>query len=258
MNKELQEFKITSSIDGSEEPSLFFKASGNEPRPLLVGLHTWSFGRDNQVENMLPIAKKNNWHLLLPEFRGPNKICNKNGFNACGSKLAKQDVIDAVGYLQENFPIRNDRIFLFGGSGGGQMGLLLAAYAPDLWAQSVVFCSITDVTKWYNENSEYSDDVAHCCGGKPEGDTVKEYEFRSPMTYWEDIAKARVWMFHGKYDKSVNFMHSFRLFNKISEKKPDSKVFITIFNGAHDILHNEAEKIFLSLDNIEYATGLTG
>ena len=58
------EIQVISSLDGTIQPSLFFEAEG-EGRPLLVGLHTWSFNRFNQVNNMLPYAKKYNFHLLL-------------------------------------------------------------------------------------------------------------------------------------------------------------------------------------------------
>ena len=35
-----EEILIKSNLDGSIEPSLFFKSSSTEKRPLLVGLHT--------------------------------------------------------------------------------------------------------------------------------------------------------------------------------------------------------------------------
>ena len=89
----MKEILVKSIIDSTMQPNLFYKAEG-EKRPILVGLHTWSHDRFNQVGNMLPLAKKNNWNLLLPEFRGENLPSNPYGEDACGSEKAKQDIID--------------------------------------------------------------------------------------------------------------------------------------------------------------------
>ena len=37
------EILIKSTLDDSMQPSLFYKAETDEKRPLLVGLHTWSY-----------------------------------------------------------------------------------------------------------------------------------------------------------------------------------------------------------------------
>ena len=64
---EQQEIWIKSTLDGSLQPSLFYHAS-KPNQPLLVGLHTWSFDRFNQIKNMLPFAEENDFNLLLPDF----------------------------------------------------------------------------------------------------------------------------------------------------------------------------------------------
>ena len=89
---EQQEIFIQSTLDGSMQPSLFYKSESKEKRPLLVGLHTWSFNRFNQIGNMLPLCEKYNFNLLLPEFRGSNLDSNPNCHQACGSDLAKHDI----------------------------------------------------------------------------------------------------------------------------------------------------------------------
>ena len=89
------EILVKSTLDGTMQPSLFYK-SPNVNRPLLVGLHTWSYDRFNQIENMLPYAEKYDFNLLLPEFRGPNLMSNPICTQACGSRLARQDVKDAI------------------------------------------------------------------------------------------------------------------------------------------------------------------
>ena len=71
------------------QPSLFYKSETSEKRPLLVGLHTWSHDRYNQINNMLPYAQKYDFNLLLPEFRGDNLKKNPICTQACGSIYAK-------------------------------------------------------------------------------------------------------------------------------------------------------------------------
>ena len=92
----MQEILITSSIDGTSQPSLFFDAGGDAPAPLVVGLHTWSYDRFNQEKNYLPLCEKYGFSLLLPDFRGPNLTTNPKKREACGTLLARHDVIDAV------------------------------------------------------------------------------------------------------------------------------------------------------------------
>ncbi len=96
---EQTEIFVKSSIDSTMQPSLFFKSDKSGKRPLLVGLHTWSYDRFNQIHNMLPYAKEYGFHLLLPDFRGPNLSTNPEKHNACGSEIARQDIKDAIDYI---------------------------------------------------------------------------------------------------------------------------------------------------------------
>ena len=100
------EIKVISSVDGSAQPSLFYEAK-EKSRPLLVGLHTWSADRFNQVEKMLPLAEKNGWNLLLPEFRGPNLSTNPISNQACGSDIARADILDAIEYVKKKAKVGN-------------------------------------------------------------------------------------------------------------------------------------------------------
>lgn len=108
---EQKEILVESSLDGTMQPSLFYKSYSKEKRPLLVGLHTWSHDRFNQISNMLPVAEKYDFNLLLPEFRGSNLNSNPNCTLACGSEYAKQDIKDAIDYLLDNEEIDTDNIF---------------------------------------------------------------------------------------------------------------------------------------------------
>ena len=150
---EQREIWVKSSMDGTMQPSLFYRSDVEGKRPLLVGLHTWSFDRFNQISNMLPLAERNGFHLLLPDFRGANLKSNPDCTKACGSEYAKQDIKDAIDYLLEHEKVDKDNIFLLGASGGGHMSLLMAGMCPQYFKAIGAYVPITDLAKWSEEKT---------------------------------------------------------------------------------------------------------
>lgn len=224
-----QELLIPSSLDGTTQPSLFYKSLSSQKRPLLVGLHTWSFDRFNQINNMLPFCEKYDFNLLLPEFRGPNLDSNPLCPQACGSDFARQDIKDAIDYLLEKDLVDKDNIFLLGLSGGGHMALLMAGMCPEYFKAIGAYVPITDLEKWAEQNPSYCGHIWACCGSR------EEMRKRSPITYADTIAKANLKIFHGKHDPCVPFTHSTALYNAIMEKAPSASVYLDIFDGGHEI-----------------------
>lgn len=229
------EILVKSTIDGTMQPSLFYKSESNEKRPLLVGLHTWSNNRFNQVESMVPLCEKYDFNLLLPEFRGNNLKSNPNCTEACGSVCAKYDIKDAVDYVKENENIDTDNIFLLGLSGGGHMALLMAGLCPEYFKAIGAYVPITNLEKWSNQNAHYREHILACCSND-----VKEMEKRSPFSYIDTIAKANLKIFHGKFDSVVPMTQSVELYNEIIKRHPDCRVFLDIFDGGHEIDHETA------------------
>ena len=225
MNQE--EILITSTLDGTLQPSLFYRANGKR-RPLLVGLHTWSHDRFNQIKTMLPYAEKYDFNLLLPDFRGSNLISNPNCTLACASEYAKRDIKDAIDYISRTEEIDTDNIFLLGASGGGHMALMMAGYCPEYFKAIGAFVPITDLKKWTGENLNYKKHVLACCKGSDE-----EMALRSPVSYIDTIAKANLKIFHGKFDHVVPFTQSLNFYQQLLEKHPNSRVFLDIFDGGH-------------------------
>lgn len=224
------EILVKSTIDSTNQPSLFYKSETNEKRPLLVGLHTWSHDRFNQIGNMLPYAEKYDFNLLLPEFRGDNLKTNPNCTKACGSDYAKQDIKDAIDYVIENENIDSENIFLLGLSGGGHMSLLMAGFCPGYFKAIGAYVPITDLEKWVKQNKNYSDHVLACCCND-----VNEMRKRSPLYYVDTIAKANFKIFHGKFDPVVPVSQSLELYDEIIKKYPDARVFLDVFDGGHEI-----------------------
>lgn len=250
---EQREIWVESSIDGTQQPSLFYKSESKEKRPLLVGLHTWSHDRFNQIKNMLPVAEKYDFNLLLPEFRGNNLKTNPQCTLACGSEYAKQDIKDAIDYVLANEQVDADNIFLLGLSGGGHMALLMAGMCPEYFKAIGAYVPITDLSKWEQENANYAPHVLACCSGDQE-----QMRKRSPMSYLDTIAKANLKIFHGKHDPVVPYTHSVNLYNAIIEKYPDASVYLDIFDGGHQIDMQTAVYWFMSQYKGVKATMVTG
>lgn len=247
------EIKVRSTLDGGLEPSLFYEADTSDgPRPLIVGLHTWSFDRFNQEKVMLPYAKKYNYHLLLPEFRGPNITENPRRKEACASPLAVQDIFDAVEYVKANYEVDEKRIYLIGCSGGGHMSLMCAAKRPDYFRSVASFVPITDLARWETENPNYGGSVRACCGSH------EDMMLRSPMSYADSIAKANLKIFHGKYDQVVSYKQSVDLFLEIMKVDPAARVFLDIFDGGHQMSMSVAMEWLLSSDTEAKLTKVSG
>ncbi len=247
------EMHIKSSHDGSLEPALLEMPVKAGNVPLLVGLHTWSHDRFNQAEAMLPFCRERGWALLLPEFRGANKAGNPRAREACASVLARQDILDAVDFIQNKYSVDPAKIMILGGSGGGHMALMMAACAPARWLAVSSWVPITDLVTWYGEtsksvNSGYAKDLIACCGGAP-GDSPaadQEYRDRSPLTYVKEICNARIAVHHGRYDKNVPYTHSWRLAVEL-EKLQAQRFFFEVFDGGHELRYPVAFNWFDSL-----------
>ena len=246
-----EEIYVRSTLDSSLQPSLLFRAEGK--RPVLVGLHSWSYDRYNQVDGMTPWAEKYGFHLLLPQFRGPNLVSNPGREEACGSLLAKQDIIDAIDHLIAEGIADPENIFLLGGSGGGHMALMMAGYRPEYFKAIGAAVPITDLKIWAEENPYYRPHVLACCNEDEE-----QMRLRSPMTYADTIVKANLKIFHGKYDPVVPVSHSLRLFAKLMELDSKARVFLDIFDGGHQLDMPQAMHWLLSQYGEKELTQVTG
>ena len=249
----LQEILIRSSLDGTLQPSLLHRSASKEKRPLLVGLHTWSYDRFNQIEDLIPLAEKLDYNLILPEFRGPNLNSNPHPTLACASEEAMRDIQDAVDYVLNEGWADPNHVFLYGASGGGHMALMMAAYCPHYFEAIASFVPITDLKKWADYNPYYRPHILACCN-----DDEAEMAKRSPMSYIDRIATANIKIFHGKYDESVPFTHSLELFNATVAQNPRARVFLEIFDGGHQALLHRAEEWFTSQYRTAEAVSVSG
>lgn len=247
-----KEITVKSSLDSSAEKSLFYFPAGKKTVPLVVGLHTWSFDRKNQLPVLLPLCRRRGWAFLLPEFRGPNLAGNPRARQACASRLAKQDILDALNWVIKRHSVDRNNIFLIGGSGGGHMALMMAAQAPERWRTVSAWCPITDLATWYRENRSYAPGIAACCGGPPgtSPEIDRQYRERSPLFHTTRILKANLSVHHGRFDTSVPYTHALRLALDL-EKKGAKNFFFEIFDGAHEIQYDIAFRRFDKLAKLD-------
>ena len=187
---EVKEIFYPCKIDQSRQGAFFFQATGSEPRPLVVCLHTWSY--DHHQETYLrfaELAQMQNWHMIFPKYRGPNWLPE-----GCGSELVVSDLEDAVAYVKNNAAVDPARIYLAGGSGGGHCSLLLAGRRPDIWTAVSSWCPISDLALWHQQSlmlkTEYADHIESACGGDParSESALLEARKRSPLTWLSNAA----------------------------------------------------------------------
>lgn len=218
----IQEIQIRSTADQTEQPAFIWSPDSQEPRPLLVGLHTWS-GDYKQTSNGPTFAQwcmDRGWHFISPHFRGPNHTPA-----AMGSDLAVQDIVDAVEHVKNTRLVDANRIYLIGVSGGGHMAMLMAGRHPEIWAGVSAWCGISDIPAWHAEHSingrpdRYAQNIEAALGGPPIGALMAEAVKRSPLTHLAHAKEVPLDLNHGIHDGrlgSVPFRHSLLAFNEVA------------------------------------------
>lgn len=211
--------EVRSSADGSLQPSYVYlpmKSAGrSSPAPLVVMLHTWSFDFEQSDSTVEAEAKARGWMLLVPNFRGRNDHAD-----ACGSRLAQQDILDAVRWVRARYAVDKRRIYLLGLSGGGYMTMLMAGRYPGQWAAASAWVGISDMREWYAAHSDdrYGGMMRACFGGGPtESDSIRaEYRTRSPLAYLSPQLSIPLDLAAGRFDSTVAVSHTLRAFQAVA------------------------------------------
>lgn len=220
--EEVREVSIHSTADGSKQPALFWEAPGQEERPLLVALHSWS--GDYRQTTGIPYATgcfERRWHFVHPNFRGVNR-CPA----ATCSDLVVTDILDAVEFARHHARVDNRRIYLVGVSGGGMAALQVLAKAPSLWAGVSAWVPISDLAAWHAEtkarNLHYTQQIEASCGGPPGVNTAADFQYwnRSPIHFltraWGVPLDLNAGIRDG-HEGSVPISHSLHAFNILAQ-----------------------------------------
>jgi dipeptidyl aminopeptidase/acylaminoacyl peptidase len=173
------------------QSALFWEAAGQEERPLLVALHSWS-GDYRQTTGIAYATRcmERRWHFLHPNFRG----VNRSPAATC-SDLAVTDVLDAVEFARHHARVDSRRIYLVGVSGGGMAALQMVAKAPALWAGVSAWVPISDLVAWHAEtkarNLHYTQQIEVSCGGPPGAGPAVDFQYWNRTHVRTEAAQAR-------------------------------------------------------------------
>lgn len=183
----IQDIRIASTADGTQQPAFWLPPAGDGDKPLLVVLHSWSAGYTQHAGIPYAMwAQENGWGVIAPEFRGRN-----DNAAAVGSELAVQDAVDAIDYAVSQPGVDADRVYVVGYSGGGMMALLLAGRHPDKVSAVAAWGPPHDLVEFYDfsrrHGRPYATHISVACGGDPTvaGPVQDECLARSPVTYLE-------------------------------------------------------------------------
>lgn len=210
--------EIKSSIDQNVQKSYFYASKSNDPKPLIVSLHTWS-GDYNQIDDLAELCKQKELNYIHPDFRGSNLT-----INACCSELALTDIDDAITYAIKNSNVDTSKIYVIGVSGGGYATLSTFMKSKHKISKFSAWASITDLIAWYNEskirNSGYAANILDCTDSK-NGLNIENAKQKSPI-YWntpkEKLKNSKLYIYAGIYDGiqgSVPITHSINFYNKL-------------------------------------------
>ncbi|MBA3638463.1 MAG: prolyl oligopeptidase family serine peptidase [Acidobacteria bacterium] len=210
-----QRIQVTSSLDGSLQDSYLIvpasRSSGAARRPLAVLLHTWSNDLEQRQPEVEAEAEARNWLLLAPNFRG-----RSDHPEACGSRFAQQDILDAVAWVRSHYAVDEQRVYVLGLSGGGFMTMLMAARYPQSWAAASAWVGISDLRAWYDEHEadDYGKMMRACLGGSPKDsdEIATTYRERSPLTYLRAGLDVPFDLAAGKDDPTVSVRHTLQAF----------------------------------------------
>ena len=217
---EFEVVDIPSSLDGTNQKTYVYFPASDNPKPLIVSLHTWS-GNYTQKDPLVKQILENQWNYIHPDFRGAN-----NNPKACGSEFVLADIDDAISFAIENGNVDLEQIHVVGASGGGFATML--AYmksAHDIKTFSS-WVGISDLVKWYYESLGRGNKYARHIALATTGDTItideKEAKKRSPFFMDTPVQKRQNSKFylycgiHDGYTGSVPITQTIDFYNKLA------------------------------------------
>lgn len=212
--------EIVSARDGAKQKAYFHRSAKPGPQPLVVSLHSWSAGYEQQ-DALLPQILAADFHYIHPDFRGKN-----DRPEACGSDLALSDLDEAIDFALKNANVDPAQIHVVGQSGGGYATLLMFQRSRHRLASCAAFVPISDLERWYYESlgrrqKYYRELLAVTRSPDSLRFDGAEARRRSPLFLKTPVARRRDTRLliaagvHDGYTGSVPVTHSIAMFNKL-------------------------------------------
>jgi pimeloyl-ACP methyl ester carboxylesterase len=221
---QLKAAATVSPLDGEKQPLLYWapESASSQPTPLLIFHHSWSSDYRQDNTKWLVECARRNWIWVHPDFRGINQTPK-----ACGSKFARQDILDALKFSREKWNVDGRRVYLAGVSGGGHMSLLMAAHHPQLFTAVSSWVPPTDLIEWHRFHTidgkpeRYAQMIEASLSGPPGTSPAvdDDYRDRSPVFHLQNVGDLPVSILAGVQDGhsgSVPVSHSLFAFNTIA------------------------------------------
>jgi hypothetical protein len=218
----------------------------NNPVPLILYAHGRSGTKDYGIDYLGPEANSRGWLLASPEMHGSWEVpaecyvnpetCDfsdeiltrKPGAYAHASLESQYDIIGAAKYMVKNYGVDPDRIYLVGGSMGGQIATVVSAKFPHLFAAIHEYKGITDLEQWYIEvNNDYDqltlEKECHIDGTpKTPSENPFCYERRSSTNFGRNYIHIPISIKHSVHDELVPISHAYNLRDAINSFDPDT------------------------------------
>ena len=185
----LKKDSIRSSMDSTMQVFYYNRSVNNEPAPLVVQLHSWSYSADSLKTIELDTeAGTKNYNYIFPDFRGIN-----NQPKACCSEFVISDIDESIDWALKNMNVDKKRIYIIGYSGGGYATLAMYIKSRHNIRSFSAWVPISDIVAWYGQSQErknqYAAQIIKCTGSSAVFDTLKAKE-RSPL-YWKTPGNPR-------------------------------------------------------------------
>jgi len=217
-DKEFKIVEIKSKLDDNIQKAYFYNTKSKGSKPLIVSLHTWS-GNYSQNDDLAKLCKQKNLNYIHPNFRGANWTTN-----SCCSKLALQDIDDAITFAINNSNVDTSKIFVIGVSGGGYATLSTFMKSKHNIKKFSAWASIADLFAWYSESKirdiNYAENILDCTSSK-KSLNIENAKQKSPI-YWDTptdkLKNSKLFIYAGIYDGirgSVPITHSINFYNKL-------------------------------------------
>ncbi|MDY7080775.1 MAG: prolyl oligopeptidase family serine peptidase, partial [Chloroflexota bacterium] len=204
--------------------------------PLIIGIHGMGTSGEWARDFLAAEANDRGWLLAAPEMHGDYYI--NTGQYALAWPGAQHDIIDTIEFMMSEYKVDPSRIYIAGGSMGGQTSAMMTAKYPDVFAAAVPWKPLTDLTDWYGELDDLGNPYDNLprirdeTGGTP-SEVPFEYQRRSPMQAPQNSRLTPIKMWHDVDDQLVPIHHSRDLRNAINSWDPPTPaVLIEVPSGA--------------------------
>jgi dipeptidyl aminopeptidase/acylaminoacyl peptidase len=188
--------------------------SGERPAPLVVKIHGGPRAADyRRFDLFTQFLISQGYSVLLINYRGSTgrgRTFAREIYDDWGG-AEQGDIATGVEHVLSEYNwVDEDRIAIFGGSYGGYTAYWQAVQYPDLYAASIAWIGLTDLTEMFETTMpHFRTELMEKNIGTPEANP-ELYRERSPIEYTQNVESPML-MIHGVNDRRVPVSQS-RLF----------------------------------------------